>query len=557
MTFITIGIISLCLLENGLVSSSKFEYPPAHRNESVVDTYQSRTGDVKIKDPYRWLECPVRSDTLEFVKTQNKLFQEFVDSNPERSRIKEKVTLMNRYPKWDFPRKIGDWYYFTANDGSQEQSIYYKSKTWHRDNPEVVFDPNKLSKGDDVITIGVNSYNKDASILAYVALRNGLDSPKLIFPSLKSGSLEPLLNQKIMYHRLGTKQSEDILIAELPEEPEARIGSPMSYLNEGKTLVITKVGNGEAYAQNSLFTADIPSNITGKLKLEPFIPYMNAEFSIISVQNSSILVKTDRNAPNWKLVRIYLDNPEESNWETVIEEDPKMVLTWDKLIHAYLDDCLHWIRIRNLTDGEILVDRLPLERTNVNSFSSPEPDIFLFKVENATNPHTIYMLNFTKGLTNIELYSHFKLPNYEVDNTVWKEVFYTSYDGTKIHMFIVHKKNLKLDGSSFALVWGYGAFGTNIMPIYQPYRATLVENFNAVIALPNLRGGGEFGKKWNHLGQFANKQNSIDDFIAAAEYLIKHGYTSSQKVWAEGRSAGGLLIGAIINQTILHLACRQ
>ncbi|CAL8084843.1 unnamed protein product [Orchesella dallaii] len=580
--------ITIILLFLGIkgASSSAFTYPPAHRDDSVENTYKSDNGNVKIKDPYRWLEDPDSEDTKEFISRQNKLFYDYVNSNPEKDSIKEKLTTLNNFPTWDFPKKIGDWYYFSANDGLQDQNVFFRSKTWHRENPEVVFDPNKLSTGEDVITVAGSSFNKDASIFAYATSKNGLDWSTIHFLNTTSGThlpeklekvkvsgivwnkmegvfygryahligLEPIKNQKLMYHRLGTSQSEDVVIAEFLEHPEARIGQPVTLINEGNAIIVHMVGAGKYYGQNALFTADIPQNITGKLKLRPLLPLPDAEHNIITVENGSVLVKTDKNAPNWRLVRINLDEPDEAKWETVIEEHPNMSLAWvtiankDKLIYGLLDDGLTWIRVKNLTDGSILVDRLPIERLNVYSFSSPEPEIFLFKAENATNPLTVYMLNFTKGLTNIEIYEHIKLKSFNTDDVISKEVFFPSYDGTLVHMFIVHRKSLKLDGSSFALMWGYGGFNNAIMPVYLPYRAILLEHFNAVIALPNIRGGGEYGRKWNHGGQFKNKQKVFDDFLSAAEYLIKHGYTSNKKLWIEGRSNGGLLIGACINQ---------
>ncbi|ODM88959.1 Prolyl endopeptidase [Orchesella cincta] len=543
-----------------LDACSQLEYPYAHRDNSVFDIYQSTKGEVEISDPYRWLEDGDREDTKEFINSQNNLFHEYISSNPERERIREKLVAMHNYPK---------------------------SKTFGEDYElEVKVDLNKLLSQDPsttTITVVETLYNRDATVLAYAWCKNGLtwstinfldsktrqnlpdtlenvksstilwNGKEGIFYGASIGSTEPLKNQKLMYHRLGTNQSEDVVVFDYPENPFAAVAESTTFVNDEKTLLVSVSSDNKIFGQNALFTADLPENITGKLEFKPLAPFANSEYIVIKGMDRSVLVKTNLKASNWRVVKIHLDNRDESNWETVVEEHPTMPIDWvavskDKIVYSLLDNATSWIRIRNMTDGKTLVDRLPLERGTVSQYRFLGRDSILLKFETFTNPYKIYKLNFTEDVSKLQVYEEAQLINYDEKDFVTKEVFYNSYDGTTIHMFIIHKKTLSLDGTSFAILWGYGGYAQNMMPKFQPYKAVLLQSFNVVIAVPNLRGGGELGKDWHVAGMFKRKQKVFEDFQAAAEYLINHNYTTKSKLWIEGWSNGGLLIGACVNQ---------
>ncbi|CAL8084840.1 unnamed protein product [Orchesella dallaii] len=515
----------------------------------------------KIADPYRWLEDGERKDTKEFIDSQNKLLHKYIRSNPDRWKIKNKLTEMHFYPK---------------------------SKIFKTDYLGENLDTSKLSpvKGAS-IRLREMAYNRNATVLAYSWSKNGwiwatinfwdrnlsrilpdtlenVKSSSILWNGMdgifygkypqKVGSIEPLKNQKLMYHRLGSNQSEDILIFEYPADPHATVAEDLTFVNGGKTLVISVFSDDKIFGQNSLFTADIPETIRGKLEFKPLIPILDAESIIITDIDKSILINTNRNAPNRRVVKIDLENRDESNWETVVEEHPTMPIDWvtvakgDKLIYSLLDNATSWIRIKNLTNGQTLVDRVPLERGSVPTYTFLGRDAFLLKFETFTNPFTVYKLNFSEDISKLQVYEKAKVKDFDPENFVTKEVYFPSYDGTIIHMFIIHKKTLVLDGTSFAKLWGYGGYNYKMLPQFNPYRAFLLQNFNVVIAIPNLRGGGEYGKNWHLGGMFKNKQKVFEDFQAAAEYLIQNKYTSKGKLWIEGKSNGGLLIGACVNQ---------
>ncbi|MEG8946918.1 prolyl oligopeptidase family serine peptidase [Rosettibacter firmus] len=562
---ITIILIVFLQLQ---VFCQQLHYPPA-KKISHIDNYHG----TNVEDPYRWLEDLNSEETKEWIKAQNELTNSYFSNIPFREKIKKRLTDLWNYERYTNPIKIGEYYIYSKNDGLQEQNVYYIQKGING-TPEVLIDPNKLSEDGSISLSGIY-FSKDNKYLSYGISRGGSDwrefyvmdlstkkllSDKILWSKFtgnawyKNGFFygrydEPKKGeelkqsnqfQKVFYHKIGTSQSEDELVIEDRQHPKRLFEATVS--DDEKYLIIYVAEGSSSY--NLLWYKNL-SNNSSIIKL---IDQFEAEYNFIDNINDKFLVLTNYEAPNNKLVLIDLKNPEKENWKTLIPESKNVIQNvahvGDKLIVTYLEDAHSKISIFN-EEGNYLYDiKLPTIGT-VYGFSGKNNDTETFYTFTSfTYPPTIYRYDVINNKS--ELFKKSKV-NFESENYEVHQVFYESKDETKIPMFLIHKKDLELNGKNPALLYAYGGFKISQLPSFAIPRLSLLEN-GFVYALACIRGGGEYGETWHKAGMFEKKQNVFDDFISAAEWLIKNNYTSPQMLAIQGGSNGGLLVGAVINQ---------
>jgi len=550
------------------LEAQNLEYPKS-KKINHIDEYHG----VKIKDPYRWLEDLNSEETKEWVEAQNKLTNSYLANIPYREKIKKRLTELWNYERYSTPFKVGDYYVFSKNDGLQEQNVYYIQKGING-KPEVLIDPNKFSADGSISLSGI-FFSNDNKYLSYGISRGGSDwrefyvmelsTKKLLddkimwskfsgnawykdgffytkYDEPKSGEELKQSNQfqKVYYHKVGTPQTQDELILEDKENPKRLFG--VNVTDDEKYLIISVSEGSSSY--NLLWYKNL-SNNSSIVKL---IDSFDAEYNFIDNIDNKFLVLTNYQAPNNKLILIDLKNPSKENWKTIIPESKNVIQNVSriggKLIVTYLQDASSKVSVFT-EDGNYLYDiKLPTLGT-VFGFSGKNKDKETFYTFTSfTYPPIIYRYDVQNNKSTLFKKSNIK---FNMEDYETKQIFYESKDGTKIPLFIVHKKGLKLNGNNPTLLYAYGGFNISQQPSFSIPRIPLLEN-NFVFALACLRGGNEYGEEWHKAGMLANKQNVFDDFIAAAEWLIKNKYTSSNKLAIQGASNGGLLIGAVINQ---------
>lgn len=557
-------LLSVFLFQTGLFA--QFNYPVTKKVD-VVDDYHGTI----VTDPYRWLEDDHSEETKAWVIEQNKVTFSYLKSVPFREKIKERFTQIFNYPKYGAPFKAGNKYYFFMNDGLQNQSVMYVKNDISAE-AKVFFDPNKLS-ADGTKALSTFSFSDDGNYMAYGVSTGGSDwneffvmnteTQEQLSDHLKwikfsgiawkgngfyysrfpepAGSELSTKNEfsKVYYHKVGDKQENDILIYEDNSRPNR--GFSAQTTDDERFLIIYF---REGTSNNGFMVKDL-SYPNGK-----FITItddLKNNYAVLDNIDDKILVSTDYNAPNYRLVLVDPKKPAKENWKDILPEKNDVLqgvrIIGNKLIATYMQDVAHHVYLFDLNgnpEGEI---ELPSLGTVAFSGKRNEHLAF-YTFTSFTYPGTIY--KFDVNTKKSELYQQIEL-DFDFDNYETKQVFYESKDGTKIPMFIVHKKGLKLDGSNPTYLYAYGGFNSSRLPTFSTTRLLLLEN-DGIYALANLRGGGEYGEAWHKAGMLEKKQNVFDDFIAAAEYLIKEGYTSPSKLAIAGGSNGGLLIGAVINQ---------
>ncbi|CAG7835182.1 unnamed protein product [Allacma fusca] len=500
-----------------VLSLTKIPYPEVRRDTTVVDDYFG----TKIPDPYRWLEDIDSVETQKFVEQQQNLTSQFLESVPVRNLIRERLKNVWNYPKFSSPEKIGKRYFNFENTGLQNQSIMY----WSRDKKGIFYA--RFPKSD-----------------------------------LKSTVTE---NSKIFYHKLGTPQDDDILIAEFPQYPKRILSLEVTEC--GGYLIIT---GSEVFDANTVHIISLDKGIdeTLKSKIVPVFPSATeATYTFISNEGPTFLFQTSKDAPNHKLITVNIDLTPGHNsdgkeeigrvtlFSTFLAENPKNVLNWasvigsDKIVICYLADVKHVLELRSLKDASLL-HKFDLQPGSISGFTSDGKDDteFFFALQSFLSPGTIYRCEVDVSV-KCEVHRQIEVSNTDLSAFITEQIFYPSKDGTLIPMYIVRKKDVPLDdGSAPTLLYGYGGFNSKMLPRFSVSNLVFVNNFNGIYVLANIRGGGEYGEKWHQAGSLLNKQNVFDDFQGAAEYLIKYNYTSASKITIQGGSNGGLLIGACVNQ---------
>ncbi|XP_043276386.1 prolyl endopeptidase isoform X2 [Venturia canescens] len=562
---------------------TKIQYPEARRDETVIDTYHG----FEVKDPYRWLEDPDSEETKAFVDAQNALTIPFLSVCPVRKQINDRLTELWDFPKYSCPAKHGDKYYFYKNTGLQNQSVLYVQDTLDSE-PKVFLDPNTLSE-DGSVAISNSKFSEDGKILAYGLSSSGSDWSTIHFINTETGEKYPevlekiryssimwtkdskgifygtypeqkgvtdgsetqgVRDQKLLYHIVGTPQSEDVLVVEFPEEPLWRIGAQVT--DCGQWLLIFAMKDTR---DNLVFLTKLSPNgeIKGKFNLTKVVDKLEADYEYVTNDGPNAIFRTNKNAPNFRLIRINLEDHAEDKWTVLLPEHPDNVLDWveavdgDKFVACYIKDVKDVLQLHSLKTGE-LIRTFPLDVGTIAGFSGDKKysEIF-YKFTSFLTPGIIYTMDLAKD-QEPKIYREIKVDNFDPKAYKTTQVFYPSKDGTRIPMFIVTRADAVLDRSMPALLYGYGGFNISIQPYFSVTRLVFIQHFNGVLAIANIRGGGEYGERWHNGGRFSNKQNVFDDFQYAAEYLIENNYTTPSKLTIQGGSNGGLLVAACINQ---------
>ncbi|MFM2267826.1 MAG: hypothetical protein RL757_1267 [Bacteroidota bacterium] len=543
---------------------------PQTAQESASDNYHGTT----IKDPYRWLENDNSDATKNWVKAQNAVTFGYLDKIPSRKKLRDRLTELWNYEKFSTPIKEGSNYYFFKNDGLQNQSVMYAQKDLSS-TPTVFLDPNKLST-DGTVALGTIAFNAEGSLAAYQISEAGSDWQIIKVKDVKTGETlkdevkwvkfsgiawegdgfyysrypEPdkgealkgrSTYQKIYFHRVGTEQKEDVLIHENKENPN--IGFGANTTTDERFVVLT---SWESTSGNGLYIWDRKSpNDRGLVEV---VGKIEKDYDLVDNEGDLILIKTNDGAPKSRIIAIDANNVAAKNWKEIIPESEDVLqsaqILGGKLICTYLHNASSAVKVFTLT-GKFIADLELPDVGTVGGFSGKRNDqASFYSFSSFTRPTTVYSLDLNTLDSKV-----FKAPNvkFDVNNYETKQVWYKSADGTKIPMFIVHKKGIELNGKNPTLLYGYGGFNISMLPGFALTRTIFLEQ-GGVYAVANLRGGGEFGEDWHKAGTKERKQNVFNDFIAAAEYLISEKYTTPQYLAIEGGSNGGLLVGACMTQ---------
>ncbi len=569
----TCGLIA-CKNETTETTSTNMDYPRIKVSypETVTgDTIDEYFGN-KVPDPYRWLEDDNADDTKAWVIAQNKTTQGYLDQIPFRNAIRDRYEELFNYPKFSAPSRVGDYYFFSKNDGLQNQSVIYRQKGLDGV-PEVFIDPNKLSE-DGTTAVGIIGVSDDNKYLAVSRNDAGSDWQQIHvyevatmkklddelewvkfsgasfwkdgffysrYPAPKEGDELKGNNTRhsVYYHKLGDPQSNDKLIFEDKENPTYY---HFCYVTEDdRYLVLYQQPGTDGYKTMVKDLEKDGSFIT------LFDGYSNKSGVVHSIGNK-FLVKTDIDAPNYRLIEVDINNTAKENWKDIIPETENLLQSCNtgggKLFANYLEKATDRIYQMDYDGSNKKEIKLP----GIGSASSPggrkEYKTLFYTFTSFIHPPTIFKYEVETGESSLFQKTSLKFDPSEFEE---KQVTYNSKDGTPVSMFIVHKKGLNLDSNNPCLLYAYGGFNVSLSPSFSTSRILLLEN-GGVFAMPNLRGGGEYGEEWHKAGMLMKKQNVFDDFIAAAEYLIKEGYTKKEKLAIQGGSNGGLLVGAVMTQ---------
>ena len=564
-------LLTLALVAPPSALSAEKQYPQTRRVDQT-DNYHGTS----VADPFRWLEDDNAAETKAWVEAQNKVTFGYLDQIAERKTIKERLTKLWNYERYDVPFKEGGRYFFTKNDGLQNQSVLYTS-TSLTEMPRVLLDPNKLT-ADGTAALSGHSISDDGNYMAYGVATAGSDwqewkvrdvrtaedlSDHLRWVKFSSASWkkdgkgffysrydEPKPGQqlkgvnyfqKLYYHRLGTPQSEDKLVYERPDQKEWLFRGGVT--DDGNYLIIS-VSQGTD-TRNRVFYKDLKQPDS---KVVELLNDFDAEYRFIDNDGPIFWFRTDFKAPRSRVIAIDINKPERSNWREVIPQTSETLrgasLVNDQFILTYLRDARSAVKIHS-RDGAFVRDiSLPGIGTAAGFGGKRKDTETFYSFTSFTIPGTIYRYDLKTGVSTV-----FRQPKVNCDPSQFEttQVFYTSKDGTRVPMFITRKKDLKNDRRNPALLYGYGGFNNSITPNFSVPKMVWME-MGGTYAVANLRGGGEYGEEWHRAGMKLEKQNVFNDFISASEWLIASNYTSSPKLAIEGRSNGGLLVGACMTQ---------
>ena len=539
---------------------------PETKKTATVDTYFG----TEVNDPYRWLEDDKSEETAAWVKEENKVTFDYLSKIPFRNKIKERMEKLWNYEKISAPFKEGGYTYFYKNNGLQNQSVLYRTDKSGKE--ELFLDPNTFSKDATTSLDGV-SFSKDGSKVAYSISKAGSDWRTVIFIDAKTKKEidTPLIDvkfsglswkgndgifyssyekpkgselsaktdeHKLYFHQLGTAQKTDLVVFG-DKEKRRYVGGSVS--EDDRYLFISAANSTSG---NELYLKDLSTPFS---KITPIVSNFNFDVDVIDNLGSKLFILTNINAPNKRIVSVDASNPGIENWVDFIPETENVLSpsTGAGYVFAtYMKDAISLVKQYDFNGALIREVTLPGIGT-ASGFGGKAKDAELyFSFTNYTTPATIYCYNPKEGKATV-----YKKPivDFKSENYISSQVFYTSKDGTKIPMIITHKKGLKLEGKNPTVLYGYGGFNISLTPSFSIANVVWLE-MGGIYAVANLRGGGEYGKKWHDAGTKLHKQNVFDDFIAAAHYLIAEKYTSSDYLAIKGGSNGGLLVGAVMTQ---------
>jgi prolyl oligopeptidase len=566
--FLVFFVVSILMISGCQSRPAGLTYPVTDKVDVVDDYYGT-----KVPDPYRWLEDTKAENVRQWVDAQNKVTFDYLARIPYRDRTRARLTEIYNYPRYSEPSRVGEYYIFSKNDGLQNQSVYYIQKGLEAE-PRVFLDPNTLSP-DGTTRARLAGFSNDDRYAAYSRSEGGSDWTEIRVIEIATGKeLEDRIqwtkfggaawhgsgfyysgfdqpeggreltaaneNQKIFYHRIGTPQSEDRLVYEDPAHP--RRYHNVDVTADERFMFLT---TSEGTSGNELYFKDLR---TEDAALVPLVQAFENNTSVIDNLDDQLLIITDIEAPNDRIMLVDAKNPAKEHWTVVIPEKPEAIssanVVGDKLFVSYLKDA--WSRVYRHDLAGNMEKEIELPTLgNASGFRGKKEDRILFYTFTSfTHPPTIYKYDIASGKSEAFRKAEVK---FNPEDYETRQVFYPSKDGTKIPMFIVSKKGIVLDGKNPAYLYAYGGFSSSRTPRFDGSNLILLEN-GGIYASANLRGGGEYGEAWHKAGMLENKQNVFDDFIAAAEYLIREKYTSKDKLAIAGASNGGLLVGACMTQ---------
>lgn len=552
-----------------LQTQAQIKYPV-----TVKSTDTSHYHGTVIADPYRWLEDDNSEATKAWVEAQNAVTFDYLNRIPFRNQVKNRLSTLWNYPRIGAPSKEGAWYYFSANDGLQNQSVVYRQKGLNG-TPEVFLDPNQLS-ADGTAALGGISFSKSSRYAAYQVAQSGSDWQEIFVLDVATKTLlsdhirwvkfsgiswkgdegfyysrypEPdekskLSRQnrfhKVYYHKMGTPQTEDVLVFEDNEHPLRNAGADIT--EDNRFLVLS---TSEGTSGSELRILDLQG---GQKHFSLLVPGFSTEANVIDNVGPLLLLRTNNGAPNYKVVLVDPQRPAKENWKLIVPEQNEVLQSVGTaggfLFCSYLKDASTRIVQYTYQGKQVRVLQLP-GIGSASGFRGKKKDTELFYTFTSFNaPPTIYRYNIQTGASALfrKTETQFNGDAYETE-----QVFFTSKDGTRVPMFLTYKKGMERNGNNPVLMYGYGGFNIPLTPSFSISNAFWLEQ-GGIYAVVSLRGGSEYGEAWHKAGMLENKQNVFDDFIGAAEWLIANKYTRNQKIAIRGGSNGGLLVGACMAQ---------
>lgn len=556
-------------------TAQRLNYPQARTVEQFDDYHGTR-----IADPYRWLEDTDAPETRQWIEAQNQVTEQYLGAIPQRAAIVRRLTELWNFPRWTSPTRRGSRYFYFRNTGLQNQSVMYVADS-PRGEARVLLDPNTL-RADGTEALSSTALSDDGSMLGYGVASGGSDWQEFRIREVATGRDLPdrlrwikfsgmtwtkdgkgffysryaqpegnaltaaVRNHKVYYHRAGTPQEQDVLVYERPDQPDFIINS--SVTEDGRYLVINLTQGTDRRNRVHVLDLGDPMNPRVQGNVVRMLDAGDASYGVIGNAGPIFFVQTDKDAPRGKVVAVALSNPAPASWRTVIPQSEDALSgvrrVNGRFVGLYMHDVTSRLRLFTATGapaGEVQLPGLG----SVGGLSGRNQDSELFYSFNSyLSPSTVYRYDFATGRSEVvwPVQTGFDASRFET-----RQVFYQSKDGTRIPMFITHRKGMALDGNNPTLLYGYGGFNSAVTPGFSTSVAVWLE-MGGVYAAANIRGGGEYGEEWHQAGMRDRKQNVFDDFIAAGEYLVAQKYTSPSKLAINGASNGGLLVGAVLNQ---------
>ncbi|HWP44207.1 MAG TPA: prolyl oligopeptidase family serine peptidase [Blastocatellia bacterium] len=553
-------IAGLIMQASPVLRAQEHKGPPKTRTDNVTETIHG----VKITDPYRWLEDQKSPETRAWIDAQNEYTESLLRTVPGRDRIKQRLTELLKIDTISVPIARGDRYFFSKRRADQNQPVLYMRKGLNGKD-EVLIDPNTMS-ADQTTSVNRLDVTEDGKLMAYGVRQGGedevsvalmdVDTRKDLPDRLPKGryfgiSIKPDKSgfyysrfspsgSRVYYHAMGTDPSKDVEIFGKGYGPTQIIGAGLS--DDGRYLVIV-VNHGSTATKSEVYIQDVEK----KGPVTPIVNDLEANFSP-DIAGDRLFLQTNWNAPNNRILEVDLKKPARENWREVVPEGESVMsgfsLVGGKLFVSYLENVTSRIKVFDPSGKHLRDVALPGIGSSSGMIGDWDRDEAFYTFNSFAQPTTIYRYEVSTGKQDV--FARLNVP-IKSDQIEVKQVWYESKDKTRVPMFIVHKKGLALDGNRPTLLYGYGGFNVSLAPSFSSRAAFWAES-GGVFAMTNLRGGGEFGEKWHEAGMLDKKQNVFDDFLAAAEYLIKNKYTNPSKLAISGGSNGGLLVMAAMTQ---------